>query len=511
MAQDSDSEEAEAVPCSGVPDARLTELLRADTATAYAALHELRRRHRPSVLGYARLCAASESAAGQLAAQTFTTVARETARGIEPVVPLRHHLLLLTARLAAVWARDDRSAALDPALLLVLNVLNTSGAPEEPVPPLLPAFHTLPARTQGLLWYAVVDGEPPDRTAALLGLTPLDVTYGTPQALQSMAQACLRSRLAASDDPRCADFRRLIEESTRPDTPRRSADLLTHMAQCPHCTAAHEDLTALRDAPRAALTEGLLPWAGTAYPPRQDGERVGTAPAPATRRPSPRRYLLASAALGIALVPLMLLLLPSNADPDDEPAGAAATPTPAPQVTVTATISPPPSPSPSATSRPPTPTRSPSPSPTEHSPTPTPTPTAHAPNGTYAQIVNTVSGRCLEVAGDFDDGTDVVTVPCTSSPSQRWRVDTARGVVQSSADPDFCLDSRGSVDRGVGVWHCASVDGDHGTNLRFTVDTDGAIRPAIAIETALTPDSGGNLSFEPLTGSTAQRWRAGAR
>lgn len=502
----------EAGPCSGVPDARLTELLRTDTATAYAALRELRRRHHPSVLGHARLCTASETAAGQLTAQTFTTMARDTARGTEPLVPLRHHLLLLTVRLAAAWARDDRSTGLDPALLLVLN---TTRAPEGPLPPLLRAFHSLPARTQGLLWYAVVDREPPDRTAALLGLTPQDVTYDTPRALQSMAQACLRSRLAASDDPRCADFRRLIEESTRPDTPRRSADLITHMAQCPHCTAAHEDLTALRDAPRAALAEGLLPWAGTAYTARRSPERDRTAPVPVTQRPSPRRYLLASAALGVALVPLALLLLPSDSPPDDEPAGAAATPTPAPQVTVTTTVSaspsPPPSTSPSATSRPPSPTRSPAPSPARHSPSPTPTPTAHAPNGTYAQIVNTSSGRCLEVAGDFDNGTDVVTVPCTSSPSQRWRVDTARGVVQSAADPDFCLDSRGSVDRGVGVWDCDSVDGDHGDNLRFTVDPDGAIRPAIAIETALTADGGEELSLEPLTGSAAQRWRAGAR
>ncbi len=56
-------------------------------------------------------------------------------------------------------------------------------------------------------------------TATFLGLTREDVVHGTEQALQAMAQACLKSRLAASDDPRCGDFRRLIEESVRPDTP----------------------------------------------------------------------------------------------------------------------------------------------------------------------------------------------------------------------------------------------------------------------------------------------------
>ncbi|MFI5689260.1 ricin-type beta-trefoil lectin domain protein [Streptomyces sp. NPDC051636] len=506
--------DADGGPYTAAPDARLTELLRADTATAYAALQELRRRHRRAVLGYARLCAASESAARQLAAQTFTEAARETARGVEPLVPLRHHLLLLTARLAAAWARDERSAGLDPGLLLVLN---TTGTPEGPLPPLLPAFHTLPSRAQGLLWYAVVDEEREDRTAALLALTPWDVAYDTPHALQAMAQACLRSRLAASDDPHCGDFRRLIEESTRPDTPRHSADLHAHMARCPHCTAAHEDLTALRDTPRTTLAEGLLPWAGTAYTTRRGPQESRTAPLAGTRRAPSRRFLLASAALGVALVPLLFLLRPTDDSPDPDPANAVGTPTSAPQVTVTATatatatVSATPSPSPSATSQSPTPTRTPSPAKRPADPIRRPTPTAHAPDGTYAQVVNTASGRCLDVSGDFDNGTDVVTAPCTSSASQRWRVDTARGVVQSSANPAFCLDTRGSVDKGVGIWQCASLDGDHGENLRFAVDSDGVIRPAIAIETGLTPDGGGELALEPLTGGAEQRWRAGAR
>ncbi|MBK3638537.1 ricin-type beta-trefoil lectin domain protein, partial [Streptomyces sp. MBT97] len=133
-----------------------------------------------------------------------------------------------------------------------------------------------------------------------------------------------------------------------------------------------------------------------------------------------------------------------------------------------------------------------------------------APGAAYAQVVNVASGLCLEVGGDFDNGTDVVTVPCSASPSQRWRVDAGRGVLQSYADQDFCLDSRGSVDKGVGVWECASVEGDHGANLRFTVDADGTVRPAVAILTALTADVGGGVSLEPLDEAGDQLWRAGA-
>ncbi|MET7691993.1 RICIN domain-containing protein [Streptomyces sp. NPDC005483] len=496
----------------GASDARLTELLRADTATAYAALLELRARHQPAVLAYARLCTAGESAARQLAAHTFTLAARETARGVDPGVPWRHRLLLLTARSAADWAGDDRAAGLDPSVLLLLNTAGPGG----PVPPMLAAFESLPARTQGLVWYGLVEGEPESRTAGHLGLTREDVLYGTEGALQALARTSLRFRLAASDDPRCADFHRLIEESVRPDNPRPSTDLHAHMARCPHCTAAHEELCALRDTPRAALAEGLLPWGGTAYAGHGPAEPE-TRPRARSRTPSgtwprPRRLVLASAALGVAVAPLLLFLVSQE---DGPPAGASASTSPPasvggalpspPQVTVTTTVSPSLSPSASATSRPP------SPSPTRSSAPPRKSaPPFRPPSGAYAQVVNVSTARCLDVSGGFSEGTDVVTAPCTSAASQRWRVDTGRGVLQSYADPDFCLDSRGDVDKGLGIWSCDSVEGDHADNLRFTVDPDGVIRPAIAIATGVTPGGGDTVSLEPLTGGAEQRWRAGA-
>ncbi|MEV6834846.1 RICIN domain-containing protein [Streptomyces sp. NPDC051133] len=500
------------------PDARLTELLRTRTPTAYPALQELRRRHQPAVLAYARLCAASESVARRLTAEAFTTVARETARGVEPGVPLRHRLLLVTAARTATWARDERSTGVDPGLLLVLDA---AGLPEGPTPPLLTAFQALPSRTQGLLWYGVLEREPQERTAAHLGLSSADVAHGIPQALKALSRSCLTHRLAASDDPRCADFRRLIEEAVRPDAPRYSPDLDAHMAGCPHCTAAVEDLRALRDTPRQTLAEGLLPWHGTAYLRRSEPPRPLAGGALSDQAPWPpaRRLLLVSAALGVALVPLLVFLL-TPAHSSDGQQRTAATPAP-PPVTVTATVSvtpspsasPSASPSPSPSSEPPRPAR------TSHRPatppprrtTPAPTPPPAPPGTSFAQVVNLATGRCLDIRdGDLDQGNDVVTAPCSSSPTQRWRYDTRLGVLRSAADDDFCLDSRGSVDRGVGIWGCDSVYGDNGDNLRFTVDPDGTIRPDIAIETAVTPDGRYGVALRPLDGGQEQRWRAGA-
>jgi hypothetical protein len=506
---------------AGASDARLTELLRAGSSTAYAALQELRARHRASVLAYARLCTTGESGAEQLAAQSFTLAARETARGIDPNVPWRHQLLLLTGRVAASWARDQRAAGLDPGLLLVLS---TAG-PDGPVPSLLPAFQSLPTRAQGLIWYAVVEREPAERTAVLLGLTTEDIAYGTDQALQALGQACLKYRLTASDDPRCGDFRRLIEESVRPDNPRSSTDLHAHMARCAYCSTAYGELTALRDHPRSALAEGLLPWAGTAYvtnevsgagavpPGSLTAERASVLPWP----PSRRFVLTSAAALGVALAPVLFLLLSSGGTPSTDAAGSVSTPSGPPPVTVTATVpvtpsapTPSASPSPSATSASPSPAHSSAP-PRSPSPKPSPTVAFRPPGGAYAQVVNVASGLCLDIRdGDLTKGTDVVTAPCSSSSTQRWRVDTDSGSLRSAADDGFCLDSRGSVDKGVGIWECSSLDGDHGDNLRFTVDGDGVIRPAVAIETAVTPDGDDGLSLIPLNGGTGQRWRTGA-
>ncbi|MEU6026365.1 RICIN domain-containing protein [Streptomyces tauricus] len=500
---------------TGASDARLTELLRADATTGDAALEELRARHRSAVLAYARLCTTGEYAARELTAHAFTLAARETVRGVDPRGPWRHQLLLLSWRVAVAWAGDQRSRRLDPGLLARLHEAGPGG----PTPPMLDAFRSLPARIQGLIWYGLVEREPEDETAGLLGVTRQDVTYGLESSLQVLRATFLKSHLAASGNPRCQDFRRLIEESVRPDNPRHSTDLRTHMAECEHCATAYEVLSALRDDPRTALAEGLLPWGGTAYVPTagprpHDHERAESRPWSALQTwPRSRRLVLTSAALGVALAPLLLFLTPSG---DSQPQGANGTATPTrPPVTVTATVPTTQLPSATSTTKPPKQTRSPSPSkPTTPAPSPSRTkhtPPPSPPGGSYAQVVNLASGRCLDIRnGDLEKGTDVITAPCSASRTQRWRVDADEGALRSYADPDFCLDSRGATDDGVGIWECDSLDGHNGPNLRFAVTPTGTLTPAIAPDHALTPTGDNTLDLAPDTGGRGQRWRAGA-
>jgi hypothetical protein len=287
------------------------------------------------------------------------------------------------------------------------------------------------------------------------------------------------------------------------------------MAHCAHCATAYEELSQLRDTPRTALAEGLLPWGGTAYVVA-DADEQGMAGADRLAGWWPtRRFALASAALGVALAPLLVYLLAAGGSEPERTASNVRTPAPAVTVTATATVSLTPSPSPTPTTKSPSPTPTPTPSrttpPASPKPQPKPKPPAtHPPNGTYAQVVNVASGLCLDIRdGDMDLGTDVITARCTSSATQRWRVDTARGVLQSYADPGFCLDSRGDTYRGVGIWECSSVYGRNGRNLRFTVDSRGVIRPEIAPDHAVTSYGGDAVFLVPDQGGDDQRWRAG--
>ncbi|MGW1895725.1 ricin-type beta-trefoil lectin domain protein [Streptomyces sp. NPDC002004] len=265
----------------------------------------------------------------------------------------------------------------------------------------------------------------------------------------------------------------------------------------------------------AAARSGPRPGAGP------DGGAGNADPGPGWL-PS-RRFVWVAVAVGVALAPVVLFVRDGGGS--SEPAGrgsAVGTATPGPAVTVTTTVSATPtvtaspsrsaSPSPSASpSKPTHPTPKPKPKPT-HTKHKSPPPAA-PPGSRFTQVVNAGTGLCLDIAdGDLENGNDVVMAKCGPSDTQRWRVDADLGALQSFADPDFCLDSRGSTDRGVGIWYCDAI-GRGTQNLSFSVDTNGIIRPVIALDHAVTPSRrgvGALLELYRVYGNRDQRWTAGA-
>ncbi|MET8010084.1 RICIN domain-containing protein [Streptomyces sp. NPDC005271] len=562
---------AEKRPYAQLSDAELTERIRAGAPTALPATQELRARHLPWVLSYARLCGRNQTDGNQLAELSFGLAAQETCRGIDPLGPWRHHLMLLVQRVGATWAAGGRRERLDPGFAQWLDGsgITLGDGPGRPRPEersaMLGGFLTLSARTRGVLWYGVVDDEPTATVATHLGTAPhtVETLGGTAQG--ALREAWLRTHLERGGDPMCRGFRGIIEAAVRPGAARHSDDLDRHLAGCPSCAGVFSDLVRMGEDPRTVIADGLLGWAGAAYVmagpvrelptaeamarPHTAAERPDTsastgpvlAPLPSSRAaadgpaglgsdgtwrrgtwtvswPSAAVGLVVMAAVTAVTTTVVVLASDSGGmTPAGDrahtlaPTPTAAPPTgsaPPPSASPTPPKKPPrPSPPGRATEAPPTPTPPTSAPPSTSPPTPVP-----VPGDGYTAVVNSATGLCLDIRdGRLEKRTDVITAPCTGADTQRWRLDS-RGLLRTAADPDFCLDSRGASDRGVGIWPCSSADGDNGQNLGFVVDRDGAIRPFIAPDFALTPDDdspGSSLELRSAEDRDDQRWTAG--
>lgn len=541
---------------TALSDAELTERIRAGAPPAYPATQELKRRHLPAVLSYARLCARNQVAGNQLAVQAFDLAAREACRGIEPRGNWRHHVLMLVQRVGLTWAASGRRARLESDFVAWIDDTAEFSATDLSEPQrlrleassaMLTGFYRLPQLTRGVLWYAVVDEESDATVATFLSVQPNIVPELRDKAQDAMRQAYLQAYLEQSGDRKCLGFRRIIEAAARPGDRRRSGDLTIHLAECPSCTRLVAELTRMVENPRAVLAEGLLRWGGAAYaargpvrglldtvpaPPDRSKSTAGAsaftawaespqgegAPRNGVRRLS-RTVVLVLVAVAAAVVAGTLLATASEgsapardrAEPplrDAWPTAAA----PAPSASPTREPSKKPSRSPGPTasapaSSPPAP-RSPAPAPSKSVPR---RPVPIVPGGGYTQVVHADSGLCLDIAnGVMENRTDVVAARCTGAQTQQWSMESI-GLLRSNADPDFCLDSRGDTDRGVGIWSCSSVNGKNGLNLLFTIDGSGAIRPRVAPDFALEPSGsseGSLLDFDPADGDSDQRWTA---
>ncbi|MEV1050073.1 ricin-type beta-trefoil lectin domain protein [Streptomyces sp. NPDC049887] len=577
---------------SALSDAELGERIRSGAPRAHPAIQELKRRHLPAVLAYARLCGRNQTAGDQLAVQALRLASEEAGRGIEPRGHWRHHLLVLVRRVGADWARSGRRDRLsadfaawvdgtDDAGTGAVPAAGTStadasggpdaGAAAEVSSAVLTAFCRLPAPTRGALWYSVVDQEPDSTTAGYLGVRADLVPDLRLRAPESMRRAFLQAYLERGDK-RCLGYRRIIEAAARTVDRRRSEDLTLHLTECPRCTRVVAELTRMTDNPRMVFAEHLLGWGGaeytarlpvpgtpgavpaagtpgpgpgpvpvpdrgiasvpapvsgpalgageaTAVPPgRPPQPPAGPAPAWSTRLTSRSVMLIAAAVVVVGSAATGTALVASSGDAGGARGPAASAPTA--EVAFPTPEAPPPvptlstSPSVPPTARPtPTRTRTPPPAATE-TPAPTPTrstvpiPAPIVPGAGYHPVVNAGTGLCLDVEdGVMADRTDVITTECNGATTQQWRLEP-NGLLRNSADPDYCLDSRGDTDRGAGIWSCSSVHGRNGLNLLFVVDGAGVVRPRIDPDFALEPH-GGSLGFDRLDGDADQRWNAG--
>ncbi|MGW7358628.1 ricin-type beta-trefoil lectin domain protein [Streptomyces sp. NPDC054802] len=549
---------------AALSDAELTERIRAGAPSAHPATQELKRRHMPSLRAYAMLCGRSTLAGNQLAVQAFDLAAQQACRGIGPRGSWGHHLLMTLQRIGLRWAVGSRRARLEPGFAAWLDDNTDPTAPHPPDAPgprlvqtsaMLACFYGLPEQTRGILWYATVDDEPDAKVGTFVGVPAGTVPELRVKGQDALRKAYIQAYLEHSGDRKCQGFRRIIDAASQPADGRRSNDLTLHLGECTSCARLMGELMRMADAPGAVLAEGLLGWGGAAYAaggpvrarqtpdsPIERWENRAALPvfvgSPAARgrevavrsvrwRPSLLTVLAAVAVVAFAAGTWAATGSGgSGPDRDRGQAGAeepsrwearppAAPPTFAPSATITASVTPSKKPSPSPSPATSAPKKKP---PAPPKPKPTPSPSKSSPPrqvpisvGGWAQVVHAATGLCLDIDGGvMADRTDVLIVPCDGTATQRWRLESV-GLLRSGADPDYCLDSRGSTDRGVGIWSCSSVEGRNGMNLLFAVDSAGAIRPRVAPDFALDPhrgSGGSTLGFEWADGDSDQRWIA---
>ncbi|MEU8828013.1 ricin-type beta-trefoil lectin domain protein [Streptomyces sp. NPDC048636] len=483
-------------------DARLVEFIRAGAPSPHPAAQELRRRHLPRVLDYARLCCRDAWSADQLAAGAFSSALTQIFRTEEPDAPWRHRMLTLVHEAARDWATGGSRDRLDTAYATHLDE-GRDGDPSRL--PLVRAFAALPPVTRTLWWHTLVEGDSDSTVARYTGRRSADIPRLANRARETYRELCLRTYLERDADEECRGFGRILEVAARGTDTAHAKELPSHLTECSRCAAVLTGLRELGRRPRPLVAAALLGWAGDRYPPPPPAPAatalvpLATSTTGAARSGSARlvfqRPFARTASLilcgGVVLAAVITGMATAGDNGDSGPVRAdpTAPPTPPPPTRS-------PSPSPSAS---PSGTPSASPSPSE---TPTASPSATS-TGPFMAVTNAATGQCLDVQGAFFNGADVITGDCRSdAESQQWRLDPD-GLLRNRANPGYCLDTRGRISKGVGLRSCTRT-----LDLLFFFDERGRLRPQLASDHAVVPSgkAAGFLSFAPLDADNAQRW-----
>ncbi|MFH0518531.1 hypothetical protein ACHBTE_15295 [Streptomyces sp. M41] len=278
---------------------------------AQIAAAELRRRHFPAMLAYARLCA-DEAFARALATEAFDRALQES--DVPPDrTPWQYHLLRLVHRIAVEWAAAGLPDRLSSGLRSWLTAQQPPGwiptASEFPAndSTVGTAFLRLPEVTRAAVWHAVVRQNDMATTGRLLGVEPVTVPALGERALEDFRRAYLDTFADRHQDELCGLFAPLLDLATHRNGLTHSCDLEQHMTECSPCTLARRDLLDLNEHPARVLAGGLLPWGGAALVSR--GHEEPEAPSRAAPTHGRIRALVQGCAKPHVAVPAGLLMV----------------------------------------------------------------------------------------------------------------------------------------------------------------------------------------------------------
>ncbi|WP_081639693.1 RNA polymerase sigma factor [Actinomadura flavalba] len=389
---------------------------------------ELFQRHHGAVMGYARGLVRDQHTAEDLASEAFARTFAALRDGLGPREACRPYLYAVVRNTAVDWARAGRRTVVTD------EVAQWADRPADEPPDvdekdaLVRAFRSLPERWQTVLWYTVVEDEPVQRVADLLGLRAGAVAQLSFRAREGLRKAFLAA--SVGDRPECAEYTGQLAATVRHPARRRSRALRRHMDVCERCRRASAEMVDLNGRLRMALPIGLVvlePSSGSL------GDHLPVAALAGW----PAKAAMAGAG---ALVLTIVITTLGGGDPDGPPRAAP------PPATVPAAPAEP-SPGPRPATRAPEAVRAEQPAPRAPRNGGGGTARVSAPArnaaGTPSRIRNTTLQSCLA-----PDGGSVVQRACSGANTTWRRRDTAGGFTLRSSATGRCM-TRGTRTAGV--------------------------------------------------------------
>lgn len=236
----------------------LLDAVRAGDTGAYAELYH---RHHHEALRLARSLPGHHDP-DDVAQEAFLKILKSILRGAGPRHGFAPYLMRVVRNEAVDRGRRAHEDAVEDLERAAPGRLVSSDGVDELLNRQLvrTAFARLPETWQRILWLTEVEGETPRALATQLNRSPNAISQLSRRAREGLRAAWLEAHLDTADaSPLCRSTARDLDDLDRGRlTPARAAGVERHLAACPRCAAAREELHGLAVQMRSVLLPVVL-------------------------------------------------------------------------------------------------------------------------------------------------------------------------------------------------------------------------------------------------------------
>ncbi|WP_010549374.1 sigma-70 family RNA polymerase sigma factor [Brachybacterium paraconglomeratum] len=242
----------------GASEDALLDAVRAGDTGVYAELYH---RHHHEALRLARSLPGHHDP-DDVAQEAFLKILKSILRGAGPRRGFAPYLMRVVRNEAVDRGRRAHEDAVEDLERAAPGRLVSSDGVDELLNRQLvrTAFARLPETWQRILWLTEVEGETPRALATQLNRSPNAISQLSRRAREGLRAAWLEAHLDTADaSPLCRSTARDLDDLDRGRlTPARAAGVERHLAACPRCAAAREELRGLAVQMRSVLLPVVL-------------------------------------------------------------------------------------------------------------------------------------------------------------------------------------------------------------------------------------------------------------